>query len=247
MTHQVLAPPYASHFDANQVPSILGVEGTLGTADTAGTAHPLPIGVNPATGALYVQDLGTSSGTVNVIGGTIAQVTTVSNLTNGSVVVTVGTFTTGTIQNLVSGTINALASGTITAGTVNSVTTVSNLTNGSVNILTGTVTRTSNIGTIESGTVTTRGTGFEGGTVSVGTAAVELTFTGITRTISVTADSNNGTMLYVGPSSVTQAGANAIVRLDAGYGWSIDLNDASAPLYVVAGTTGQKAYKAALL
>ena len=31
--------------------------GTLGTADTGGTAQVIPIGVNPATGAMYVQDL----------------------------------------------------------------------------------------------------------------------------------------------------------------------------------------------
>lgn len=48
-------------------------------------------------------------------GGTIP---TVANLTNGTVRISVGTITTGTLQNLVTGTINALAAGTITAGTV---------------------------------------------------------------------------------------------------------------------------------
>ena len=48
-------------------------------------------------------------------GGTI---TAVNNLANGTVRISVGTVTTGTLQNLVSGTINALAAGTIAAGTV---------------------------------------------------------------------------------------------------------------------------------
>lgn len=89
-------------------------------------------------------------------------------------------------------------------------------------------------------------TGFNGGTVSVGTAAVELTFTGVTQAIMITADHNNGTMIYIGPSTVTQAGADAIVRLDPGESLSVDLNDASSPLYAVAGTTAQKVYKVAL-
>lgn len=50
-------PPYASHFDANQVPSSMGVIGTLGTADTGGTAQPLPFSVDPLTGAQYVHSM----------------------------------------------------------------------------------------------------------------------------------------------------------------------------------------------
>ena len=41
----------------NQVFSIIGVQGTLGTADTSGTAQTLPIGVNPANGAMYVAEI----------------------------------------------------------------------------------------------------------------------------------------------------------------------------------------------
>ena len=48
-------------------------------------------------------------------GGTIP---TVANLNNGTVRISVGTITTGTLQNLVSGTINALAAGTIAGGTI---------------------------------------------------------------------------------------------------------------------------------
>ena len=43
---------------------------------------------------------------------------TLDALTIGSVRMTVGTLTGGTLQNLVSGTVNALASGTVSAGTV---------------------------------------------------------------------------------------------------------------------------------
>lgn len=102
--------------------------------------------------------------------------------------------------------------------------------------------------TVDHGTVsTTSPTGFEGGTVSVGTAAVELTFTGVTKGVFIQADSANGTMVYVGPASVTQAGSNAVARLDAGESLSLDLNDASAPLYAVGGTTAQKVYKLAVI
>ena len=55
---------------------------------------------------------------VSDFGGTLPVVTTVANVTNGTVRVSVGTIATGTLQNLVSGTINALAAGTITNGTV---------------------------------------------------------------------------------------------------------------------------------
>jgi len=89
-------------------------------------------------------------------------------------------------------------------------------------------------------------TGFNGGTVSIGTAAVELTFTGVTRDIFIQADQSNGTMVFIGPSSVTQTGANAVARLDAGETISLDLDDANAALYAVGGTTAQKVYKLAL-
>lgn len=199
---------FAAHFDDNQVPTQMGVVGTLGTADEAGTAKSIPIGVDPATGAQYVNIL---SGSINV--GTIAEELSIA-----------------------SGTLTVLPQ--VSVGTLPTLTTVSNLTNGSVNLLSG---------TINSATVTTTSlTGFEGGTVSVGTAAVELTFSGVTKSVLITADHNNGTMIYIGASTITQAGADAITRLDPGESLSLDLNDASAALYAVAGTTGQKVYKVAL-
>lgn len=50
--------PNAAHFDGNQIPTIMGVIGTLGTADVKGTAAPLPFAVDPTTGAMITQELG---------------------------------------------------------------------------------------------------------------------------------------------------------------------------------------------
>lgn len=254
MATPLTAPPYNAEYDANRNSTLIVTTGTPGTADTAGTAEVMRVGGNPTTGAMYVQDLGggvagtfvniatgtqQTLGTVGVLNnGTLAQVTSVSNLAAGTLtrieggtvtVLGVGTFvnivtgtqqTLGTVGVLNTGTIAALASGTITGGTLQ-------------NIVGGTITPSS-------------ATGFEGGTVAVGTAAVELTFTGVTRGVMITADHNNGTMIYIGPSTVTQAGANAVARIDPGESLSVeDFTDASAALYAVAGTTAQKAYKVA--
>ena len=62
----------------------------------------------------------------------------------------------------------------------------------------------------------------------------------------VTADSDNGTMIYVGGSDVAQSGSAAITRLDPGESVSMDFNDTSTALYAVAGTTDQKIYKVGL-
>lgn len=75
-------------------------------------------------------DIGTGA-TTSPWGGTTPVVTTVANLTNGSV-----NILTGTVTNV--GTL--VGAGTLSnIGSVNTVTTVSNVTNGSINILTGTV------------------------------------------------------------------------------------------------------------
>lgn len=60
-----MATVTGAHCDnVNQQFSIIGVQGTLGTADIGGTAETLPIGVNPKTGAVYVD--GGSSGSINL-------------------------------------------------------------------------------------------------------------------------------------------------------------------------------------
>jgi hypothetical protein len=49
-------PVYGAHNDnVNQVFSILGVIGTLGTSDVGGTANTLPIGVDPDNGAIFTK------------------------------------------------------------------------------------------------------------------------------------------------------------------------------------------------
>ncbi len=51
--------PFGAHADnVNQQFSMLGVVGTLGTADVGGTAKTLPVGIDPSTGAIYVNNLG---------------------------------------------------------------------------------------------------------------------------------------------------------------------------------------------
>src|SRR3990167_7260670 len=119
-------PPNVPHF-SGEVPTMMGVEGTLGTADTAGSANPLPIGVNPSTGAMYVQDLAGVGGTTNVqgsvtvIGGTL-QAGTFTNLgTNVNVVSgtqqtlgTVGVLNNGTLAQVTA--VSGLATGTLTTG-----------------------------------------------------------------------------------------------------------------------------------
>ena len=137
---------YSAHFDENQTPTIMGVEGTLGTADTGGTAKPLPFAVNPATGAMYVQDLAGASGTTNVlvVGGTL----------------NAGTVVVGSISNI--GQIHnagTLAAGDNNVGNVDIVTIpqVSVGTLPTLNLTTGTITTgsLSNLAMLHAGTLTT--------------------------------------------------------------------------------------------
>lgn len=124
-------PPNVAHFDANQVPTAMGVEGTLGTSDTGGTALPLPFAVDALSGAAFTKQI---NGTITSLPDPL-----------GSVVVTVGTVTnTGTNVNIVSGSlVGTLLGGTLQAGTVNASIVSSN----------GTITRIQNVGTVESGTL----------------------------------------------------------------------------------------------
>ena len=64
-----------------------------------------------------------------------------------------------------------------------------------------------------------------GGKVSVGTAAVEATFSGTPESIIISADPANTGTLYVGKSNVTNAGANAICFLSSGESVTIDYSD----------------------
>lgn len=90
-------------------------------------------------------------------------------------------------------------------------------------------------------------TDFEGAPVTVGTTAVELTFSGTTQSIQIQADHDNSGTIWYGKSNVTNAGANAFGRLEAGEAVQFDLNDASTPVYAVSDTASQKVFKMALV
>ena len=162
--------PNAAHFDGNQTPTIMGVIGTLGTADTRGTALPLPVGVRAATGALMVHISGTdvdvsgaASGTnVNIVTGTQQTLGTVGVINSGSIVVTNGTVGIGSITDLaLLGTVKNLDKGTITSvqgGTINVVAagshvhTAGTLTTGTLqNLVSGTINTGSVV--VNSGTI----------------------------------------------------------------------------------------------
>lgn len=148
----------SGHYDATQNASIIGVIGTLGTADVTGTAQTLPFGVDPATGAMYVNILAGAGAASNPTSGTLSTLGTVGSITN------LGSFTNGgtikEITNIAGGTITttlALNTGTITtiaAGTQNTLGTVGvlnalaagTITTGTVSVTTGTV-----VGNIASG------------------------------------------------------------------------------------------------
>lgn len=87
-----------------------------------------------------------------------------------------------------------------------------------------------------------------GGKISVGTSAVEVTFTGTpTNSIIIRADRNNTGLLFIGESNVTSAGANSLTYLEAGDSVTIDYDDSDNAVYVVASVASQNFYKGALL
>lgn len=86
-----------------------------------------------------------------------------------------------------------------------------------------------------------------GGKVSVGTTAVEMTFTGTTREIILTADQSNNDLIYWGKSNVDSSGNNAIGYLEYNNVIRFPYNDVSNPIYVVAKTGTQNIWKGALL
>ena len=88
---------------------------------------------------------------------------------------------------------------------------------------------------------------FNGGPVTVGTTPVELTFTGITKVISIKAASTNTGLIWFGASDIDNTGANALGELTADSAVEIELNDIAAAVYVVSDTAAQKVYKAALI
>jgi hypothetical protein len=85
-----------------------------------------------------------------------------------------------------------------------------------------------------------------GGKISIGTTAVEITFTGITTTIIISADPENTGLLYVGKSDVNFSGNNSLTFLEAGEDIVIKYDDSENPVYVVASIANQNFFKGAL-
>ena len=90
-------------------------------------------------------------------------------------------------------------------------------------------------------------TGVNGGPVIVGTTAVAMTFTGVTMSISLMSDADNTQDVWWGKSDVTSDGSNALGRLTQDRAVTIEFDDSSIPIYVVASAAGAKIYKVALI
>lgn len=86
-----------------------------------------------------------------------------------------------------------------------------------------------------------------GGPVTIGTTAVELTFSGKTKVISIKSASTNTGIIWFGASNVTNTGANALGELTADSSVEIGLDDSITAIYAVSDTAAQTVYKAALV
>jgi len=86
-----------------------------------------------------------------------------------------------------------------------------------------------------------------GGKISVGTTAVEATFTGTTKTIIITSDVSNTGILWVGESNVSSAGANALATLQPGQTLILEYDDTSNAVFVISDTSSQNFWKGALV
>lgn len=86
-----------------------------------------------------------------------------------------------------------------------------------------------------------------GGKISVGTTPVEVSFSGTTKSITISADKDNTGTLYVGKSDVLSDGSNAVTFLRASDSLTINYDDATNAIYVVASVASQFFWKGALL
>ena len=89
-------------------------------------------------------------------------------------------------------------------------------------------------------------TDLNGAPVTVGTSAVEMTFTGTPRSISIQADQDNSGDIWIGKSNIDNTGANAFGRLGPGRTVTIEFNDTTNAIYAVSDVASQKVYKMAL-
>lgn len=89
-------------------------------------------------------------------------------------------------------------------------------------------------------------TSFNGGPVTVGTSAVEMTFTGTTKALSIQSDHDNTGIIWFGGATIDNTGANALGRLAAGQSVTIEMDDASSAIYAVSDTATQTVFKIAV-
>lgn len=86
-----------------------------------------------------------------------------------------------------------------------------------------------------------------GGRNQVGTTAVEITFTGTTESVIISADTSNVGTLFLGKSDVQGSGVNAVAFLEAGESLVLDYDDSINALYVVANLSSQHFFKGATI
>lgn len=86
-----------------------------------------------------------------------------------------------------------------------------------------------------------------GGYVTVGTTAVELTFTGTTNAIHIESKITNTGTIWIGKSDVDNAGANSIASIQPGESLDIRYDDSTNALYAVSDTAAQSVLKGAVL
>lgn len=275
------ANPYNAGIDANNYPTLTALSGTAGTADTAGTAEIFALGGNPTTGALYVHDLSGASGTttvqmasgtlnvgtvvvssssggtnVNVVTGTQQLLTTLSNLTNGTVRVSVGTVGGGAASGAAASGNPILMGGTDGGGTVYVpvVNTAGNLlvqivnapavvvnsgtqqTLGTVgvvnNLVTGTLAAVSSVSEIVKGTTTlvstvTTVSNLTNGSVNILTGTLQSS--GTTTGVGVVSNLTNGSV------NLLTGTVTSITNLAAG---TVQINPDPVPTMLMFGTQG---------
>ena len=90
-------------------------------------------------------------------------------------------------------------------------------------------------------------TDFEGGPVTVGTTAVDLTFTGATLSLLIQSDHGNSGKVWVGKANIDNTGANAMARLAPGEAITLDMDDSSNAIYAISDSVTQKIFKLALI
>ena len=87
----------------------------------------------------------------------------------------------------------------------------------------------------------------EGGSVTVGTSEVEITFTGTTDFIMIQSDIDNTGYIYIGKTGVLTGGTNVLAKLEPGASIELSYDDSTNALYAISGTAGQTIYKAGLI